>query len=53
MSDGTTYDARVYQTEVYKGRKVTTYWVRWKVGHKLRPAPRRGLGRTAHSQCNA
>src|SRR5215467_3357132 len=35
MSDGTTYDARVYQTEVYKGSKVTTYWVRWKVGRKL------------------
>jgi hypothetical protein len=35
MSDGTTYDARVYQTEVYKGRRVTTYWVRWKVGRKL------------------
>jgi integrase len=32
MSDGTTYDARVYQTEVYRGRKVTTYRVRWKVG---------------------
>src|SRR5215467_12213530 len=35
MSGGTTYDTRVYQTEVYKGSKVTTYWVRWKVGRKL------------------
>jgi hypothetical protein len=35
MSDGTTYDARVYQTEVYKGKAVTTYHVRWKVGGKL------------------
>lgn len=29
MNDATTYDARVYRTEVYKGRQVTTYWVRW------------------------
>src|SRR5262245_29310296 len=35
MSDGTTYDARVYRTEVYKGREVTTYKVRWKVGGRL------------------
>ena len=35
MSDGTTYDARVYRTEVYKGKEVTTYHVRWKVGGKL------------------
>ena len=35
MNDATTYDARVYRTEVYKGRQVTTYWVRWKVGGRL------------------
>jgi integrase len=35
MSDGTTYDARVYRTEVYKGKAVTSYYVRWKVGGKL------------------
>ena len=35
MSDGTTYDARVYRTEVYKGKAVTTYHARWKVGGKL------------------
>ena len=35
MSGGTTYDARVYRTEVYKGKEVTTYHVRWKVGGKL------------------
>ncbi len=35
MADGTTYDARVYQTEVYKGAEVTTYKVRWKVGARL------------------
>ncbi|GII01748.1 tyrosine-type recombinase/integrase [Planobispora takensis] len=29
-----TYDARVYKTEVYKGAKVTTYYVRWKTGNK-------------------
>jgi integrase len=36
MSEGTTYDVRVYRTEVYKGSEVTTYWVRWKVGARLR-----------------
>jgi len=35
MNDATTYDARVYRTEVYKGRQVTTYWVRWRVGGRL------------------
>jgi integrase len=35
MSGGTTYDARVYRTEVYKGTEVTTYKVRWKVGGRL------------------
>lgn len=32
MSDGTTFDVRVYRTETYKGVKVTTYRVRWKAG---------------------
>lgn len=27
----TTYDVRIHETEVYKGAKTTTYWVRWKV----------------------
>jgi integrase len=35
MTDGTTYDARVYKTEVYKGSEVTTYKVRWKAGGRL------------------
>jgi hypothetical protein len=35
MDGGTTYDVRIYRTEVYKGRRVTTYKVRWKVGGKL------------------
>ncbi|MFD0884053.1 tyrosine-type recombinase/integrase [Streptosporangium algeriense] len=30
-----TYDVRVYKTEVYKGKKATTYYVRWKVGGEL------------------
>lgn len=29
-----TYDARIYKTEVYKGKKVTTYYVRWNTGGK-------------------
>ena len=32
MPDPTTYDVRFYKTAVYKGRRVTTYYVRWKVG---------------------
>jgi integrase len=35
MNDSTTFDARVYRTEVYKGSEVTTYKVRWKVGGRL------------------
>jgi integrase len=35
MNDGTTYDVRVYRTEVDKGVKVTTYRVRWKAGNRL------------------
>jgi site-specific recombinase XerC len=35
MDDGTTYDVRVYRTDVYKGTMVTTYRVRWKAGHRL------------------
>src|SRR5215471_4552927 len=35
MDDGTTYNVRVYRTEVYKGARVTTYKVRWKTGHRL------------------
>jgi hypothetical protein len=35
IDDGTTYDVRVYRTEVYKGTRVTTYRVRWKAGHRL------------------
>jgi integrase len=29
-----TYDVRIYKTDVYKGAKLTTYYVRWKVGAK-------------------
>ncbi len=32
---GTTFDVRVYRTEVYQGTEVTTYKVRWKVGARL------------------
>jgi hypothetical protein len=35
MDDATTFDARIYQTEVYRGSEVTTYKVRWKVGRRL------------------
>jgi hypothetical protein len=35
-SDDTTYDVRVYRTEVYKGARVTTtYQVRWKTDRRL------------------
>jgi len=35
MDDGTTYDVRVYRTEVYKGATVTTYKVRWRTDRRL------------------
>jgi hypothetical protein len=35
--DETTYDVRVYKTDVYKGKEVTTYWVRWKVAGAPKP----------------
>lgn len=35
MDEATTYDVRVYRTEVYKGARVTTYKVRWKTDHRL------------------
>ena len=34
MDDGTTYNDRVYRTEVYKGTRVTTYKVRWKTDRR-------------------
>jgi hypothetical protein len=30
--DNSTYDVRIWKTSVYKGKKVTTYDVRWKTG---------------------
>ena len=42
--DVITYDARVYKTEVYKGRNVTTYYVRWKAGGKPWREPFRHSG---------
>ena len=35
MDSGTTYDVRVYRTEVSKGSRVTTYKVRWKVSSRF------------------
>ena len=35
MDDDSTYNIRVYRTEVYKGARVTTYRVRWRAGHRL------------------
>jgi integrase len=34
-----TYDVRIYKAETYKGKKVTTYYVRWKVGGKAHKEP--------------
>ncbi|MFD8562131.1 tyrosine-type recombinase/integrase [Streptosporangium canum] len=34
-----TYDVRVYKTDAYKGKKTTTYYVRWKVGKKTWKKP--------------
>ena len=30
----TTYDVRVYKTEVYRGTRVVTHKVRWKTGQR-------------------
>ena len=32
--DNITYDVRLWKTEIYKGAKVTTYKVRWKVSNR-------------------
>jgi integrase len=37
--EGITYDVRIYKTEVYRGKTVTTYTVRWKAGPKLWKQP--------------
>jgi integrase len=42
--DDTTYDVRVYKTEVYHGKTVTTYYVRWKAGGAPRREPFRHSG---------
>jgi hypothetical protein len=42
--DAITYDVRVYATDVYKGAKVTTYWVRWKCGPEKFKEPFRHSG---------
>jgi hypothetical protein len=34
-----TYNVRIYKTEVYRGKRVTTYYVRWKVGGRERREP--------------
>ena len=40
MSD-ITYNVRVYKTKIYKGTRVTTYYVRWKVGPREWKEPHR------------
>lgn len=35
----TTYDVRIWKTEVYKGKRGTTYYVRWSVNGKSRREP--------------
>ena len=35
----TTYDVRIWKTEQYKGKKKTTYYVRWKVGKQAFKVP--------------
>jgi integrase len=39
MNRTTTYDVRIYKTEIYRGAKVTTYYVRWKAGGQQRKEP--------------
>lgn len=35
----TTYDVRIHKTDVWEGKKTTTYYVRWKVGGQPWKAP--------------
>jgi integrase len=42
--EDTTYDVRVYAVDVYRGAKVTTYWVRWKCGGRKFAEPFRHSG---------
>jgi len=35
----TTYDVRIYKTEVYRGSRVTTHKVRWKTSDKTWKRP--------------
>jgi len=42
--DYITYDVRVYALDVYRGAKVTTYWVRWKCGGRKFAEPFRHSG---------
>jgi len=37
--DDTSYSVRVYKTGTYKGTRVTTYWVRWKIDGKTWKEP--------------
>ena len=37
--EGISYNVRVYKTKVYNGKKVTTYYVRWKVDGQERQEP--------------
>ena len=39
MDDASTYDVRIYRTEVYKRSRVVTYKVRWKTGPHLWKQP--------------
>ena len=41
MDDTATYDVRIHKTEVYKGSRVSTYYVRWKVSGKTFREPLR------------
>ncbi len=38
-----TYNVRVYKTKIYKGARVTTYYVRWKVGSREWKEPHRTI----------
>src|SRR5437763_5534090 len=35
----TTYDVRIYKTEMWEGKRTTTYYVRWKVGARAWKEP--------------
>ena len=53
---GTTFDVRIYEIDVYKGKTTTTYWVQWKLAGRRslekRPFKQKALAVSFRSDLN-